>query len=87
MRCPGLARFGIVVGRFAGHWRDSNQVVAVWTFNLPPGEGLVALEVLIALRAGKLELVHKSWALRVEYKQRRGAVNAYDVRIAIPGAT
>ena len=59
-RRPGLARFGIVVGRFAGHRRDSNEVVAVWTLNLPPRECLVALEMLLALRAGELELVHKS---------------------------
>jgi hypothetical protein len=28
--------------------------------NLPPRECLVALEMLLALRAGELELVHKS---------------------------
>jgi hypothetical protein len=34
------------------------------------------LEVLIALRAGELELVHRSWALIAKYKRRPGAVNA-----------
>jgi len=55
---PGHAGFGRVLRSLSGHGRNANEVMAAWALNFPPGELLVALQVLLAFRAGKFELAH-----------------------------
>lgn len=58
-RVPRHARLRLEVGRLAGHRRDDDEVVAFGALNLSPGMLLVALEMLVAVRAGEFEFVHK----------------------------
>ena len=59
-RRPGLSGLGRVIAlrQLRGRGRNHNEVMAGRTLNLFSAHALVALQVLIALRAGKLELAH-----------------------------
>jgi len=57
---PGLAAFRGILGRFARNGRDAEQDLAVGTLDLPAGQRLLALQVLLAVRAIELELAHGS---------------------------
>jgi hypothetical protein len=57
---PGLAGFRFVVGGLSGNGRDANKVIATRALNFPAGIGLIALQMLIAVRATEFEVTHNS---------------------------
>jgi hypothetical protein len=59
-RGPGLAGFGAILGGAAGNCRNTDQVMAVGTLNLAARCLIVALQVLLTVRTGEFELVHRS---------------------------
>ena len=56
---PGLAGFGVILGRSAGNRRNADQVLAVGALNLAARCLLVTLQVLLTVRTGEFELVHR----------------------------
>ena len=64
MRGPGHPGLGNIIGGFSGHRRDINEMVTLWTLDLPPGELFLALQVLVAVGAGEFELAHNSILVR-----------------------
>ena len=55
---PGFSGFRRVLGCFARHGRDADEMLAAGALNLAPGKLLVTLQMLAASGAGKFEFVH-----------------------------
>jgi hypothetical protein len=60
---PGLAGFGVILGGSAGNRRNADQVMAVGALDLQTRCLLVALQVLLTVRTGESELVHRFYGL------------------------
>ena len=61
MRRPGHPRLRLVIA-LLNHRRgrgDDNEMVAAGALDLPAGKLAVALDVLIAMRAGEFEFAHR----------------------------
>ena len=58
-RGPSLAGFRFILSGSAGNVRDADQMMAVGALNLPARRLLVALQMLLAVRTGEFELVHR----------------------------
>jgi hypothetical protein len=58
MGLPGLAGLGLELSGFARSGRNANQMIAGRTLNLPTREFVFALQMLIAVGAGKFEITH-----------------------------
>lgn len=71
-RRPGLSGFGRVLGSLARDRRDANEMLAGGALDFAPGKLFVTLQMLVALRTGELELVHR--ALSFESVNRRKMV-------------
>ena len=56
---PGLAGFGVILGGSAGNCRNPDQVMAGGTLNLSARCLFVTLQVLLTVRTGEFELVHR----------------------------
>ena len=59
MRGPGQARFGLELDRSSRCGRNADEMMAGGALNLAPGELLIALQVLVAVRAAEFEVAHK----------------------------
>ena len=63
MRVPGVAGFRLHVGEPGARWGIGNadEMLAGRALNFAAGKLFIALEMLLALRAGKFELVHDTF--------------------------
>jgi hypothetical protein len=59
IRGPRLTGFGFVFDRFARHWRDSNQVIAAGTLDLPARMLFVTGKMLFAMGTLEFQFLHK----------------------------
>ena len=61
MCCPGHPRLRLEIALLDNRrrWRDDDEMVAAGALDLSAGKFAVALDVLIAMRAGELEFAHK----------------------------
>ncbi len=60
---PGFPGFRLIVHGLTRNGRDADKMVAGGTLNLSTGKLWVALQMLVALGAGKFELVHGSFLI------------------------
>src|SRR5665213_1592073 len=64
-RCPSLSRLRFVFHRPARDRRNADEMIAAGTLNFAAGKLLVALQMLLALRAGEFEFAHASFRFLV----------------------
>ena len=71
-RSPGLAGLQLILSGLPRDRRNTDEGMAGGTLNFTPGKLLVALHMLLTMRAGKLEVAHKILTGgKVDYRRKR----------------